>query len=185
VKTYSQASDDVLRIIEAIRSQYHSPDLDGVIIGARFVYDTEASEPVLKHGGYPAQAVCRITPVADRAMGMPDALITIDRSNWISLTPAQRNALIDHEITHLERAVEKETGLPKFDAVDRPKLKMRRHDHQLGWFDRVADRHGKASAEVRQATALMQESGQIYWDFEVPAAVPAKSQVGKQSEARH
>lgn len=175
MKTYSPASEDVERTIERVRLEYHSPDLDGVTIAALFVYDMEASEPVLKHGGYPAQAMVRITPVKDRALGMADAVIVIDRSNWLTLTMAQRDALIDHEITHLERAVDKDTELPVCDAVDRPKLKMRPHDRHYGWFDAVAERHGKASAEVRQAVALIESTGQLYWDFEAGDAVASKS----------
>lgn len=175
MKTYSPASEDVERTIERVRLEYHAPDLDGVTIAALFVYDMEASEPVLMHGGYPAQATVRITPVKDRALGMADAVIVIDRSNWLTLTMAQRDALIDHEITHLERAVDKDTELPLCDAVDRPRLKMRRHDRHYGWFDAVAERHGKASAEVRQAVALIESTGQLYWDFEARASVGAKT----------
>lgn len=150
MKTYSQASDDVERTIARMRLEHYAPDLDGVTIAALFVYDTEASEPVLMHGGYPAQATVRITPVKDRALGMADAVIVIDRSNWLTLTVAQRDALIDHEMYHLERATDPDTELPLTDAVDRPKLKMRRHDRQYGWFDAIAERHGRASASYIQ-----------------------------------
>lgn len=165
MKSYSQASEDVMRIIERVRIEYYSPDLDGVTVAALFVYDLEASEPVLTHGGYPAQAVCRITPVRDRALGVADAVIVIDRSNWLMLTQNQREALIDHELHHLERVVDEDTELPKIDAVDRPKLAIRKHDHQFGWFDVIAERHGDASPEVRQAKQLIAATGQLYLDF--------------------
>lgn len=165
MKSYSVASEDVDRLIEQVRSEYYSPDLDGVTIAALFVYDLEATEPVLMHGGYPAQAVCRITPVRDRALGVADAVIVIDRSNWLSLNVRERIALLDHEIHHLERVVDEDTELPKCDAVDRPKLRIRKHDRQLGWFDVIAQRHGDASAEVRQAKQMIAETGQMYFDF--------------------
>lgn len=165
MKSYSLASEDVERIIAAVREEYYSPDLDGVTVGALFVFDLEATEPVLTHGGYPAQAVCRITPVWDRALGVADAVIVIDRSNWLMLGAPQRHALIDHELHHLERVLDEDTDLPKSDAVDRPKLRIRRHDHQLGWFDVVAERHGEASIEVRQARQLIAATGQLYLDF--------------------
>lgn len=165
MKSYSHVSDDVLRLIEQVRDEYHSPDLDDVTIAALFVYDLEASEPVLTQGGYPAQAVCRITPVRDRALGIADAVIVIDRSNWLTLGVKERNALLDHEINHLERVIDEETEEPKFDAVDRPKLRIRKHDHQFGWFDVIAQRHGDASCEVRQAKQLIASTGQMYFDF--------------------
>lgn len=164
-KTYSTVSDEVTRIIENMRSEYHL-ELIGITIAALFVYDLEASEPVLTHGGYPAQAVVRLTPVRDRALGVADAVIVLDRSNWLTLTAPQRDALIDHELHHLELVVNEETGTPQWDAVDRPKLAIRKHDHQFGWFDAVAERHGDASPEVRQAKQLIAATGSCIWTSE-------------------
>lgn len=163
MKTYSQAPD-ADDCIARIQCGYHE-ELEEVTVSALFVFDLEGSDAVLKHQGYPAQAVIRITPTRDRALGMADACIVIDRSNWLMLSQRQRDALLDHELTHLVRVLDKETGRPIFDAVDRPKLAMRRHDHQFGWFDEIAQRHGDASPEVRQAKRLMESSGQLYFDF--------------------
>jgi hypothetical protein len=165
MKSYSRASVDVTDLIEEVREEFHAPELDGVTVEALFVYDLEASEPVLTHGGYPAQAVVRITPVRDRALGVADAVIIVDRSNWLTLSRAQRSALLDHELYHLERVVDEDTELPKCDAVDRPKLAIRKHDHQFGWFDAIAERHGDSSPEVRQAKSLIARTGQLYLDF--------------------
>ena len=68
--------------------------------------------------------------------------------------------MIDHELTHLAK---KGTI---FDPLDRPKLSMRLHDHQFGWFDQIAKRHGRASIEVKQVRAFFESSGQMYFDFE-------------------
>ncbi len=164
MKTYSQAPD-AATLLEKIQAEYH-PDLDGVSVTALFVFDEEASsESVLKHHGYPAGAVCRITPLRERAQGLGDASIVIDRATWLALTQAQREALLDHELTHLTRVIDEDTGQPKSDVLGRPKLAMRQHDHQFGWFDEIAQRHGEASPEVRQAKALMESSGQLYFDF--------------------
>lgn len=163
MKTYSKAPDATAHI-EHMREEYHQ-DLDGVTIAALFAFDAESSDSVLKHQGYAAQALIRITPLRDRAQGIADACIVIDRSTWLTLSSPQRDALIDHELTHLARKVDKETSELLFDALDRPKLVMRQHDHQFGWFDEIAQRHGDASPEVRQAKVLMESSGQLYFDF--------------------
>lgn len=165
MKSYSQASDDVLRTIERMRNEYHSPDLDGVTVAALFVYDLEATEPVLMHGGYPAQAVCRITPIRDRALGVADVVIVVDRSNWLMLAGRQRDALIDHELNHIERVVDEDTELPKTDAVDRPKVRIRKHDFEIGVFAIIAERHGEASPEVRAVRQLLQATSQMAMDF--------------------
>lgn len=164
MKTYSQAPD-VDNTIDKIRAGYHE-DLEGVTVTGLFAFDSESSDAVLKHQGYPAGAVVRITPLKDRALGIADATIVVDRAGWLALSQRQRNALIDHELTHLERKLDKDSGDQLFDVLDRPKLTMRKHDHQFGWFDEVAQRHGEASPEVRQARVLMESSGQLYFDFE-------------------
>jgi hypothetical protein len=167
MKTFSLAPD-VDTNIATMRAEHHE-DLGGVTVTGLFAYDTESSEPVLKHQGYAAGAIVRITPLKDRALGMADATITVDRAGWLALSQRQRNALIDHELTHLVHKLEEDedTGeeVPAFDALGRPKLLMRKHDHQFGWFDEVALRHGQASPEVREARVLMETSGQLYFDF--------------------
>lgn len=165
MKTYSQAPD-ASTAIEKIQAAHHD-ELKDVTVSALFVFDLESTLPVLKHQGYPAGAVVRITPLKDRALGISDAIIVIDRAGWLALSQRQRDALVDHELTHLTRKVDKETGEMVCDALDRPVLKMKKHDHQHGWFDEVAQRHGEASPEVRQARRLMEYSGQLYFDFEV------------------
>jgi hypothetical protein len=171
MKSYSKAPDPDATVARML-AEYH-PGLQGVqcvTVSCLFVFDLESSEPVLKHQGYPAAAVVRITQLRDRALGISDAIIVVDRSIWLTFSPRQQNALIDHELTHLERVVDEETGFPLYDALDRPKLTMRRHDHQLGWFDEIAQRHGDASVEVNQARQLVESTGQLYFDFGRPKA---------------
>lgn len=164
MKIYSKASTDVVAHIANMQEAHH-PDLDGVTVDALFVFDDEeSSEPVLKHQGYSAAAVVKITSVRDRTLGTADAVMTFDRATWLSLTPAQRDALVDHELQHLQWVTDKE-GHPKSDSRGRPKLAMRPHDHQFGWFDEIASRHEEASVEVRQARALLETGRQLYFDF--------------------
>lgn len=168
MKTYSAASDDVARHIASMHSQYH-PEIDGVTVSALFVFDEETGESVLKHQGYAAAAVVSVTPTKQRALGIADALIVIDRASWLTLTAKQRDALIDHELEHLDRVISKDTedspAAPQFDSLGRPKLAMRRHDHQFGWFDDVARRHGDDSIEVAQARNFLAVTQQLYFDF--------------------
>lgn len=164
MKTYS-AAPDADSCIAKIQAAHH-PDLKGVTVMALFAFDSDSEDPVLEHQGYPAGAVCRITSLRDRASGMTDASIVVDRSTWLDLSQPQRDALIDHELTHLKWVYDQKTGKRRSDSLGRPKLKMRKHDHQFGWFDDVAKRHGQASHEVMQARALMATAGQLYFDFE-------------------
>lgn len=182
MKTYSAGSTEVELTIERVRKQFYrckqrdvfdAESLENVTIGALFVFDIEdSSKQALQHGGYPAAAMIRITPLRERALGVADAVIIIDRAVWLSMKTDQCDALIDHELHHLVRDIDEDTMRPKTDAVDRPKLLMRKHDRQFGWFDAVADRHGENSMEVRQARSLLAETSQLYFDFgNLPQAV--------------
>src|SRR6266403_3616986 len=126
MKTYS-AAPDAHDVITRIGYDHHI-ELAGVKIAALFVFDDEETEPILKHQGYPAQSLAKIVSLRDRALGMADAVIIVDRANWLILSQPQRNALIDHELTHLTRKLDNESGQPTYDVLHRPKLVMRQHD---------------------------------------------------------
>ena len=160
-KRYDAASEDVLQHIKTLRKKYYDY-LESVTIGALFVSD-EDGVPCLEHQGYPAAAVCRIVPTRDRAAGLPDVLIIVDTATWQGFNAKRKAALIDHELYHIEPVIK--DGQQKFDAQDRPKLKIRKHDYHFGWFDEIANRHGAASIEVSQAKLIIDLSGQLYFDF--------------------
>lgn len=161
-KRYESASSEVFSLIQTVRDRYYT-DLEPVTVGALFCVD-QKGVPCLKHQGYPAAAICRIVPAMDRAAGLQDAQIVIDRAVWQDLNLQQKTALIDHELHHIETVLD-DDGQMQCDAQDRPKLKIRKHDWQFGWFDEVANRHGKDSMEVRQAQQMVEASGQLYFDF--------------------
>lgn len=166
MKTYGPASEEVERVVKKVRTRYHG-HLEGVTIGLLFVFDAEeSSKRVLKHGGYPAAATVRITPLRERALGVADAVITIDRAYWLDIKGQQAEAVIDHELYHLERAVDADTKQNLADSLGRPKLEMRPHDRHFGWFDEVAKRYGEHSLEVRQARSILAETGQLYFEFD-------------------
>jgi hypothetical protein len=70
------------------------------------------------------------------------------------MSDAERLALLDHELTHVEVVYE----------VRPRKLRTRHHDRTYGWFDEVAQKHGEASQEVQQARRFAaDEAGQLYF----------------------
>jgi hypothetical protein len=109
--------------------------------------------PALKSSGYTAAATVRILGLKDRAKGLGDAEIVVDGDRWPEWSAAERLAILDHELEHLTLAVDAE-GAIKRDDLGRPRLKLRLHDRQFGWFDNVARRHGAASVEVGQASTI-------------------------------
>lgn len=168
-KRYDQASQDVTDRIAKLRTAWYE-HLSLFSIGALFVAN-EDGEQCLTHAGYPALAVTRIVPARDRAAGLPDVQIVIDLAAWQSLADSKKkNALLDHELYHIEPVLD-DIGGQIYDAQDRPKATLRKHDHQLGWFDEIANRHGDNSIEVTQARKLIAESGQLYFDFVLPESL--------------
>lgn len=127
--------------------------------------DGETTGPAIKHHGVQAIGLCRIIGQRDRAKGMGDIEVTVDGDWWQTASIDQQVALLDHELNHIQLKRD-QAGCIVFDDLGRPKIKMRQHDHDYGWFDVIAKRHGTASVEVRQARALREHCGQFYFDLE-------------------
>lgn len=159
---FSGADNDVNARINDMIERFHG-HLSICKIDALFIF-SDKPEQVLTHQGYMAAAIVRIVPLRDRAAGLSDAMIVFDRFVWANFSAEQRDALVDHELTHLLLDIDGH-GLIQRDCLGRPKLQMRPHDRQFGWFDDVARRHGEHSTEIQQARTLCEETGQLYLEF--------------------
>ena len=159
--TYQKANIEVVELLNEVMATYHSTLTDaGVTIDLLIAYaDEESEEPAVKAHGYPAAAVVRNINLKDRVKGCADAEIVIDGDKFNEWTLNQVKALLDHELTHLELAYDK-YGELKRDDLNRPKLTMRLHDRQFGWFDCVARRWGLDSFEAQQAMEMVKD-----WEF--------------------
>jgi hypothetical protein len=164
MKTYDHAPARIRERVDALIARYH-PDLSGFSVRVDvLVVVSDKPGPALKHHGYDALATIRVLPVKDRAAGRGDAEMLIDLGRYDKeLNEGERDALLDHELYHLK--VIKEGPIAKRDSADRPKLKCRLHDRQLGWFDEIARRHGDNSLERRGARHLFDAAGQDYFPF--------------------
>lgn len=156
---------DARDLLAEVLELYH-PDLvsAGVTIYLAFA-NSEGNGPPVKLHGYPKAAVVRINAYAKRVEGLTDATITVDGDEWPNWSDEERAALMDHEAFHLEVVRDKKTSQYKTDNAGRPKLKMRLHDYEMGGFDLIARRHGKAAFEVQAARTFKDQRGQLYWDW--------------------
>lgn len=163
MKSYDIAPAEVGSKIQSLIEAYH-PKLKeaGVTIHALFAQNSGGH--AVTCGGYPALAVVRITSLKDRVKGMRDAEIVIDEENYDELNDAQRDGLLDHELHHLETVPDDDGGFQR-DKAGRPKLSMRKHDVQIGWFTEIAKRHGVNSPEQIQARKLFDHHGQYFFPF--------------------
>lgn len=161
--TYDRADDDIKDRVQRIIKKWH-PDLHkyGVTVDLLLAHNGE-DDPVKLHG-YPCAAVVRKVSYKNRVLGRGDSEIIISAPWWQDATEKERDALIDHELTHL--VVKKDdVGAVKTDDCDRPKLMIRLHDWQLGGFREIVDRHGDAAPEKQLAVDLREKFGQLLFDF--------------------
>lgn len=167
--TFSKCPKSVLDLAAEILCEFddHKPLLNArVTIDYLFAYpdrneDGEALNEAIKHHGVKALAVTKKNTLKQRALGLADAEITIDGDWWEEATIPEQKALLDHELHHLELK-ENEDGLMK-DDLDRPLLKLRPHDVDVGWFKLIAERHGVHSQERQQAKQILDGAGQYFW----------------------
>lgn len=132
--------------------------------------------------GAPCLGIARIISVKQRVLGRGDAEVSLDGDWWNDASPEQQKALLDHELHHITVAKTK-TGMPLTDDIGHPKLTMRKHDFQFGWFSIIAARHGMNSQECIQARQIADNAGSFLFPREVmeqmtrrqDAAAPSKS----------
>jgi hypothetical protein len=164
MKCFDRAPQEVIDRANALIDKYH-PDLKAAEVTIDYLFVSDSGDgPALKLHGVPCYAIVRIVSLKDRAKGLADAEILIDRDKYDLMDGATRDALLDHELYHL---VVRRDDLGQFmtDDQHRPKLKMRPHDWEFGWFEAIAARHGDASIEVKQATKMRIQAGQILFGF--------------------
>lgn len=168
--TYELPGDDRLKdLLAAVMNEFH-PHLrdaglwvDILLAHADTDENGDANRPALKLHGYQCCATIRILGLKDRVAGRGDVELLLDGDQYDTWSEDQLRAIFDHELTHLELKVS-DDGCVKRDDISRPLLRMRNHDHQFGWFDCVARRHGRNSIEIQQAEKLMSnvETRQLY-----------------------
>jgi hypothetical protein len=157
---YSPGSDELIEQVQEAAERYH-PELVEAglrvdVLEARPKTD-DAGDPVeeaLRHHGYGCYATIKICGPKERGAGRGDCLLTVDAYRWPELGRETQMAILDHELTHLE-LIRSAKGAIKLDDYERPRLGIRLHDIQYGWFQSVAARHGMDSIEVQQAGHLL------------------------------
>lgn len=160
--TWHKDNGDVREMVELVMSRYHQPLVDaGVTLDIMIALpkETDGTDLVRLHGRE-CYATIGINSYKLRAQGLADATLRVDGIKWRDLTERERAALIDHELLHLElrtKVEDHETGqeVVARDDMDRPKLKIRPHDWEIGGFDLIVSRHGEHAIELEQCRAAL------------------------------
>ena len=174
--TYEPVGRETKSLISEVMQRHH-PDLHsvGVRISALEVFAPRnqqgvATGPAIKLGGYQCAATIKIQPLKQRVLGVGDAVLHIDGDRWHDWSQDFQEALIDHELTHLQvkwvqapypdSNGELVGGVAAYDDWGRPRLETRLHDWQLGGFRDVANRHGQAAPDVQTFNQALDDHGQ-------------------------
>ena len=154
---YSIANEEVnLTIQEVMKKNHGDLHAEGVTITALIARSEEG--PALKVGGREALGCIRVTKLTERTLGLGDALMILDGESMVAWSSKRLQAVIDHELRHLMLAKNKKTGQIQRDDEGRPKLRIRPHDFEFGWFARTAELYGEESYEVSQAREIVAAS---------------------------
>ncbi len=154
---YSIANEEVnLTIQEVMKENHGDLHAEGVTITALIARSEEG--PALKVGGREALGCIRVTKLTERTLGLGDALMILDGESMVAWSSKRLQAVIDHELRHLMLAKNKKTGHIQRDDEGRPKLRIRPHDFEFGWFARTAELYGEESYEVSQAREIVAAS---------------------------
>jgi hypothetical protein len=151
---YSIANEEVNLTIQKVMKENHGELHNaGVTITALIARSEEG--PAIKVRGSEAAGCIRITKLTERTCGLGDALMILDGESMIAWSSKRLQAVIDHELRHLMLAKNKKTGQIQLDDEGRPKLRIRPHDFEFGWFARTAELYGEESYEVSQAREIV------------------------------
>jgi hypothetical protein len=168
--TYQKANKSVHQLAAQLIGRYpdHKPleavelKLDLVFAFADTDEDGRPLNDALTKNGLKSLGVTRAVPLKDRALGRGDAEIALDGDWWKTASGDEQAALLDHELHHISLKTDK-NGNIKYDDLNRPFIRLRKHDVEVGWFKAIAQRHGFASQEQQQAKKIMDSQGQFYW----------------------
>jgi hypothetical protein len=187
---FREAADEIVSLVAGVMRECH-PELvaEGVTVDVLEAYtppkevkptrgkrrgpprDPKPPRPSLWKDGLPCLALAKINSHEVRVEGGKDCSIKIDIEEWKKLPDGRRRALIDHELRHF-MVVCDDDGNTKFDAQGRPKMRLRPHDHQVGVFLDVIDRHGWQATEALSLRDAVRRVKQLSFGWD-EAAEPA------------
>lgn len=152
--TFGDCDSETLALAKEMLELHHR-DLHeaGVDIYYRFKFGApKAKGPTLTLHGRACAAIVQIHSADERSRGSKDVTITIDGDTWKDRPVAEKKAILDHEQSHPLLVRDKKTGQLMLADDQRPKLKMRQHDVEVGGFEEVMKRH-KLNALESQSLA--------------------------------
>lgn len=168
---YRAAPGEIKAMADKIATKHHH-DLRQADVSITYLLAYNQDNPAIMHNGWPAKALVRVNGLRDRVAGLSDVTMLIDATGWEEMGEPQRKSLLDHELQHIE-VLRNKAGAFKYDDANRPKVRLRPHDFQLGGFNLIVQRHGADAHEAMSLVAVRDRWTQLEFSFEPePAATP-------------
>lgn len=166
---YTPAEDDVVEFMTAVWLD-RFPEVYNLdprpTISVLMAESDKDDKPPLKHHGYQAAALISLTSPEERVSGGTDLRLRIDRANWSRMTSRQREALIAHELLHIQvTTVPGRDTETVTDDYGRPKIKLRLHDWEVGGFSQIVDWYGDDAIEKQTVDRINERLSQMVLPF--------------------
>jgi hypothetical protein len=166
---YTPATDDVIELVNAVWLDKF-PDTYNLdprpTLSVLMANSDKDDKPALKHHGYQAAAIISITSPEERVDGGTDLRLKIDAMNWAHMNERRREALIAHELLHIQVAtVPGQDTTPMTDDYGRPKVKLRLHDWEVGGFSLIVDWYGDDAIEKQIVNDINERLSQMVLPF--------------------
>ena len=182
---YEKADGSTQKLFQQVAKKVNKDVAEKVNLEVMFAKDADNGEQlhVLKKSSYDVFGYVDFTNLKRRAAGGPDAVAFIDFNDWEAASVGEREGMIDHLLTQIEIAKNKD-GEIITDSAKRPKLKRRQYDLLLTGFKDVVERHGAAAPESRAFSVCKPAFAQLnLWDGENPSeSVSLKKLKGKNAK---
>jgi len=169
MKIYELADDSVHDLLKEAISAYHNMigKLEikfGLIRVTSVDKKGEPDEkPALKSSsGHAAAAQISLVSKKDQLSKNYEVEILFDGPMWDGMTDKKRLAILDHELTHIEIAKDKDGHAKIDDLTGKPKLKLIPDQFHLWGFLDIAKRHGEDSSEVANMRSMAINHGHLF-----------------------
>lgn len=154
---YEKASPVIHDLVKKVMADHHTDLLDcdveiAILVVRKISEDGEAFH-ALKHHGAEAAAKISLVPARRRLLVDHDLELVVDGLTWDNIPAPSREALLDHELTHVVVQKDK-NGQPKTDDIGRPRLKLRPDDYAINGFFAVIERHGNFALEAQSVKRI-------------------------------
>lgn len=150
--SYYEKAPEVQRVAEAIIDESH-PHLQDAKHKIGYYF---------KHGGMDKAGKCKKCTALERYLTGKMFFIFIDHESWALMGPEQREALIDHELCHIERKEshdydpEKREFVKRWANADDPDSWSKR-EHDVEEFADIISRHGLWEKGIEKVAVAVRE----------------------------